>query len=108
MWAPIIAAIIQALIPFLTEWLQKWIANRLHDAANGLPPVAGFPTNDRAVTALFDRAINRTRGPARRALLRWVKAKAVAQADALATGTFVIPYADEEEISDLGVSAENE
>lgn len=71
----IIAAILAALVPVLLEWVRKWIESRLLKAAEGMPELSMFTSEDEARDAMFDRAIKALpkRAVARRALLRKVK-----------------------------------
>lgn len=83
-WASIIAALLQTFGPLLTEWLKRWLEDRLKGASAALAKPATYGPEP-ALAALFDAAIAAVpRGAfARRALLRRLRAVAVARAEAI-------------------------
>lgn len=69
-WSVIVLELIKLFGPFLKELIQKWLDKRLHQAAELLPPMASYGSEHDARNALFDKAVDITKGPIRRILLR--------------------------------------
>lgn len=72
-WVALVAALIQFLGPLLGDLIKKWIDGKLKEAADAIGPITAFATEELAREALFDKAIQLTTGPVRRALLRRAK-----------------------------------
>lgn len=109
MWPTIIATLIEVLGPLLVEWLKQWLSAKL-TAASQVVSVGAGPA-EQAVGALFDEAVAQTprRAVLRRALLRRVKAAAVARAPQVMAATFSLSPAEAEEIRELATGvAESE
>lgn len=109
-WSAILAVLLQTILPLLVEWLQKWLESRMKVAAERLPAVSSYPSNERAVAALFDEVIASVprRAMGRRLLLKMLKNKAVARADEVVAGTFELDADEIDEMRDVGAIAESE
>lgn len=102
-WAAIISALVSIFGPLLGDLIKKWLDKLLNKAAGLLPPRESFGSEPSAVASLYDKAIELTRGRVRRALLRRLRAVAVARAEAGGSGE--LSAADAEEIAGLGAAA---
>ena len=110
-WATIIAALLSAFGPLLAEWLKKWLEEKLSRASDGIAAPVTHGSPERAAGALFDAALASTPrfAPARRALLRRLRAVAVSRAPELVgVGAVELTHAEVEEIRDAANAAGNE
>lgn len=103
-----IQAILSVLGPLLLDWIKSWLEDKLKQAA---ARVTANGTSEQGAAALFDAAIASTPrfAPARRALLRRLKAVAVARADEFARADPVaLTQAEVDDVRDAADAAGNE
>lgn len=108
-WIAIITEVLKLFGPVLAEWFSKLLESLFKKAAERLPPPESFATPAAAQAALFDAALEHLprRAPARRTLLRRLKAAAVSRALAKTPHVPLTP-AEFVELNDAAQAAESE